>query len=159
MPPTIARSSRLDHVARVAARAERAKALARRGAQGEEPAHSTRDGLPFDGFSKALSIACNLVAAADVVLLIDEFEVSFHVGALHKIVAFVIEAAKRLNVQLFLSTHNLDTVDAFIELATPEDALYIIRLERPGAKTRLHNIDHAEARALREDIGLDLRRA
>jgi hypothetical protein len=112
-----------------------------------------------DGFSKALSLACNLVAAAGGVLLVDEVEVSLYVGALSTIVSFAIEAAKRLDVQLFLSTHDLDVVDAFIDRAGTEDTLHILRLARPGAKTRFHNIDHARARTLRDDIGIDLRRA
>jgi predicted ATPase len=93
------------------------------------------------------------------VLLVDEVEVSLYVGALSTIVSFAIEAAKRLDVQLFLSTHDLDVVDAFIDRAGTEDTLHILRLARPGAKTRFHNIDHARARTLRDDIGIDLRRA
>jgi len=112
-----------------------------------------------DGFSKALSLACNLVASAGGVLLVDEIEVSLYIGALNTVVSFAIEAARRLDVQLFLSTHNLDVVDAFIDRAEEKDNLHILRLARPDAKTRFHNIDHAHARKLREDIGIDLRRA
>ena len=92
-------------------------------------------------------------------LLVDEIEVSLYIGALNTVVSFAIEAARRLDVQLFLSTHNLDVVDAFIDRAEEKDNLHILRLARPDAKTRFHNIDHAHARTLREDIGIDLRRA
>jgi hypothetical protein len=111
-----------------------------------------------DGFSKALSMACNLVAASGGVMAMDEFDVSLHIGALHTIISFALEAARRLDVQLFLSTHSLDAVDALIDLASPEDDLHVLRLGRPGATPRLQNLDHTRARALREDVGLDLRR-
>lgn len=112
-----------------------------------------------DGFSKALSIACNLAGAAGGVLVVDEFDVSLHIGALRTVVSFAIEGARRLDAQLFLSTHSLDTVDAFVDLSLPADDLHVLRLSRPGVKARVHNLDHERARSLREEVGLDLRRA
>jgi energy-coupling factor transporter ATP-binding protein EcfA2 len=111
-----------------------------------------------DGFSKALTLGCNLAPSAGGVLLIDEFEASLDVGALRRVVEFVTAAARRLDVQLFLSTHSLDTVDAFLDAAEP-DELRVLRLDHPLAPRRIHNLDQERARLLREDVGLDLRRA
>ncbi|MCP4591556.1 MAG: AAA family ATPase [bacterium] len=117
------------------------------------------------GLGKALSIACYTVAAEKGILIIDEFDASLHVGAQDRIIEFTLEAAKRHDVQLFVSTHSLETIDAFLDCYTdasdlwsgPED-LRVLQLRRTGGRTTVTNLDAEKAKRLREEIGADLRR-
>ena len=132
--------------------------------------HRTFGRMPLeamgDGFAKALSIATH-IASMDKgsCLFFDEFEVSLHVGVLRKLVRFTLEAARRHNVQIFATTHSLETVDAFVDLAaTPGDLwggpkeFRLINLHGTAPNTKIKNIDGSEAKELREELALDLRR-
>lgn len=119
-----------------------------------------------DGFAKALSIATH-IASMDKgsCLFFDEFEVSLHVGVLRKLVRFTLEAARRHNVQIFATTHSLETVDAFVDLAATSGDLWggpkdfrLINLHGSAPNTKIKNIDGSEAKELREELALDLRR-
>jgi ABC-type dipeptide/oligopeptide/nickel transport system ATPase subunit len=111
------------------------------------------------GFVRALGIASTLVAAADGVLLIDEIDASMHIGGLPLVIKFVLEAARRHRVQVFATTHDLETVDAFLAQAQAPDEMRILRLARPPAADRIINFSVNQARELREQVGLDLRQA
>lgn len=126
--------------------------------------------MPFeamgDGFAKALSIATHIASMdKDSCLFFDEFEVSLHVGVLRQLVRFTLEAARRHHVQIFATTHSLETVDAFVDLAaTPGDLwggpkdFRLINLHGSAPNTKIKNIDGSEAKSLREELALDLRR-
>lgn len=116
------------------------------------------------GIGKALAVACYIAAAKDGLLIIDEFDASLHVGAQARIIRFVLESARRHNVQLMISTHSLETVDGFLDCyaeskdlwAGPED-LRILQLRRSNGNTEIRNLDCEEAQHLRDQIGYDLR--
>ena len=132
--------------------------------------HRTFGKMPLeamgDGFAKALSVATNIATMrGGGCLLFDEFEVSLHVGVLRKLVRFTLEAARRHKVQIFATTHSLETLDAFVDLAADVGDLWggpkdfrLINLHGVAPNTRIKNIDGSDAKALREELALDLRR-
>ncbi len=117
------------------------------------------------GFGKALAIASYVVAAKNGVLILDELDASLHIGAQTKLVGFLLRAAAKYNVQLFASTHSLETVDTFLDcfedvsglLGSPQD-LQVLQFSKRRHRTEVKQADASEARKLREDLGLDLRR-
>jgi ABC-type dipeptide/oligopeptide/nickel transport system ATPase component len=118
------------------------------------------------GLGKALAIACEVVASANGVLIIDEFDASLHVAAQSRVVGFTLRAAKKHNVQLFVSTHSLETLDAFLDAYAHEKDLWsspgdlrVIQLSRHGTRTEVRNLDAEKASFLRGEMALDLRRA
>lgn len=119
-----------------------------------------------DGFAKALSIATHIASTRENgCLLFDEFDVSLHVGVLRKLVRFTLEAARRHKVQIFATTHSLETLDAFVDLAADVGDLWggpkdfrLISLHGSAPDTKIKNIDGSEAKVLREELALDLRR-
>ena len=131
--------------------------------------HKTLGRMPVEmlgaGFGKALAIACHLVEFSGGVLLLDEFDSSLHVAAQESVIQFAMEAAKRHGVQLFLSTHSLETVDTLLACYhkarhlwdTPAD-LRVLQLKRDGDLTSVRNLDADKARRLREELAVDLRR-
>ncbi|MCH8252678.1 MAG: AAA family ATPase [Planctomycetes bacterium] len=117
------------------------------------------------GVGKALAIASHLVDTANGMLMIDEIDSSLHVGVLERVIKFTLQAANRHNVQLFASTHSLETLDAFLDAYEDMSDLYsskqdfrILQLKREGGRTVVTNLDAEEARRMRDDLGLDLRR-
>lgn len=66
-----------------------------------------------DGMSRVLQIILSLVNAQDSVLLIDEFENGLHWGVQRDVWSLVFRLAKRLNVQVFASTHSRDCIYGF----------------------------------------------
>ncbi len=117
------------------------------------------------GFGKALAICAYIVAAQDGVLILDELDASLHVGAQTALIEFLLRSAAKHNVQLFVSTHSLETVDAFLDcfdnvsdlFGSPED-LQILQLSKRQDRTEVKQANAGEARRLREELGLDLRR-
>ncbi len=125
--------------------------------------HSELGSIPAeilgDGFSKALTIGSHMAWTAGGLLLIDEIDVSLHTGALRSVLRFVVESARDLDVQIVATTHNLEAVDALIEVCQEANDLRIIQF---GARTKTKKarvLDANEAAELRDSIGLDLRRS
>jgi hypothetical protein len=97
------------------------------------------DSLPLsvwgDGMKKVLTILNALIGAKNGVVLVDEFETAIHFSAMKQVFSFMLQTAKRLNVQMFLSTHNIEAMDNLLVAAgTGIDSIRIINLHRdPGS--------------------------
>ncbi len=84
-----------------------------------------------DGMLRALGIALALVNAKDGLLLIDEFENGLYYAIQPDLWRFIFQVARRLNVQVFATTHSWDCIEAFqkaMRADQQEDGL-LIRLE------------------------------
>lgn len=64
-----------------------------------------------DGVRRGLSIALSILAAKGGVVLIDEIEAGFHVGAFSKVFDWIVESAQRNNVQVFATSHSLEAIE------------------------------------------------
>ena len=86
-----------------------------------------------DGVNRLFGMALCLVNAKGGVLLIDEFENGIHYSVLHDIWRAVFALAKRLEVQVFATTHSWDCIEAFQKAASevPDEGV-LIRLSRHG---------------------------
>ena len=88
----------------------------------------TADGvnMPFsvygDGIKKILYILNKLFDATDSILLIDEIETGLHKKYYDKLFPVVFELAKKLNVQLFITTHSIEVIDAILMYGKYDDA-------------------------------------
>lgn len=89
-----------------------------------------------DGVRKMFDFALGLEAARNgKALLIDEIENGIHYSVHEDLWRFIIEAARRTNVQVFATTHSWDCVTAFqsVIATQPDVEAYGIRLYRPNA--------------------------
>lgn len=66
-----------------------------------------------DGMSRIFQIILSLVNAKDGVLLIDEFETGLHWGVQEEVWNLVFQLSKKLNVQIFATTHSRDCIKGF----------------------------------------------
>ncbi|WP_020597037.1 AAA family ATPase [Spirosoma panaciterrae] len=86
-----------------------------------------------DGVSRVFSIILSMVNAEGTYLFIDEFENGLHYSVQEKLWEVIFYLAKRLNIQVFATTHSLDCVEAFSAILNDgkqdKNAGAMIRLE------------------------------
>lgn len=109
-----------------------------------------------DGFKRTLIIALTLLTANNGVLLIDEIETSIHVSALNRVFTWLIETCRRREIQLFVTTHSLEAIDAMLhsEILTLDDVV-AFQLNHKGQAPKRFSGELLHR--LRYDRGLDVR--
>jgi AAA15 family ATPase/GTPase len=93
-----------------------------------------------DGMRRMLALAASLVSSEKGALLIDEIDTGLHYKALTNMWRLIIETAKKLDVQIFATTHSWDCLAAFQQALTQtkeDDLGTVFRLERKNGQ-----IDH-----------------
>jgi hypothetical protein len=78
-----------------------------RGSEARVPIGSMGDGL-----KRLLVLSVNLVTSAGGCLFVDEIDTGLHYSVIAKMWRLLIETARRLDVQVFASTHSLDCLQA-----------------------------------------------
>jgi hypothetical protein len=66
-----------------------------------------------DGIKRLLVLSVNLATSAGGCLFVDEIDTGLHYSVIAKMWQLIIETARRLDVQVFASTHSLDCLQAF----------------------------------------------
>lgn len=92
-----------------------------------------------DGLRRLLGLILFLVDSKEGILLVDEIDTGLHYTVLEDVWRLLIETAKRLDVQVFATTHSLDCVQALASVHSkyPElsSEVTLHRLERDMPKT------------------------
>ena len=105
-----------------------------------------------EGLQRIFEIALLLFYCSDGILCIDEIDSAIHKGLLVRFADFVQKLAAEYNVQLFLSTHSKECVDAFsgtqkgdmmafVLQKTPDDAVDFRYMEGEELKELINIID------------------
>jgi predicted ATPase len=118
-----------------------------------------------DGFRRVLTYALALAECQGGVLLIDEIESAIHFSALTQVFSWLVEAAHRFSVQLVVSTHSLEALDALLVAAEPKvplahdiaDEVVLYRTTRQNARLSIHRLEGRRALSLRRDGALEVR--
>lgn len=77
--------------------------------------------LMGDGMKKVLSVVVNMSLVRDGVILIDEIDNGLHYSSMPILWKAIIEAAKENNVQVFATTHNIDSLRALDDVLSLEE--------------------------------------
>lgn len=77
-----------------------------------------------DGIKKILSLANALAKATGGILLIDEIETAIHKKYYQEFFRFLQKAALNFDVQLFITTHNIEAIDAWLTVQNYNDEKY-----------------------------------
>jgi len=108
-----------------------------------------------DGISRVFGLILTLVNSKDGILLIDEFENGLHYTVMFELWKLILQVARRLNVQIFATTHSSDCIEAF-QKATIEDRQeegILLRLDkRDGLVVPILYDEHRLSIATREQI-------
>ncbi len=102
-----------------------------------------------DGMNRVFGISLALVNAKDGFLLVDEIENGIHYTVLFGLWKLILELARRLNVQVFATTHSWDCIKAFQE-ATIEDQ------QAEGMLIRLENRNNRVVPVLVDEKALEI---
>lgn len=120
--------------------------------------------LPYefmgDGFKSIVGLLWELKTTDhDHVLLLEEPENHMHPGYINTLVGFLIEVSMEENIQLFITTHNIDFIESFINFESEkfenflQDKFQIIQMQKYASQ--LFGI--SEARNQLKELHLDLR--
>lgn len=111
-----------------------------------------------DGLKKVLALASALVRAQDGILLIDELETGIHKDALRRVGSWLLQAAEEFNVQVFLTTHSGEAIDAVLQGADNKlDDITVFRLEHFRERIYAKKYDGHKLYKIRNNQGLDIR--
>ena len=125
--------------------------------------------LPYSVHGTGFSILLNMISALrqcrDGVLLIEEPENHMHPGYLHVFVENLMLLAKKLNVQVFMTTHSYDLIEAFANYSQFDDAesieerdlIQITRIVKRKDEHELYNYTPGEAFSEMVSMKMDLR--
>jgi hypothetical protein len=98
-----------------------------------------------DGLKHLLALTLNLSSAQGGVLLVDEIDTGLHYTVIEDMWKLVIETSRRLNVQVFATTHSFDCVRALarVQIKDPDIASEVIlhRLEKNMPQTITYGMD------------------
>ncbi|VXD19196.1 conserved hypothetical protein [Planktothrix serta PCC 8927] len=110
-----------------------------------------------DGIRRLLHIALKLASVKGGVLLIDELESTIHTEALQSSFNWLVKWCKKMDVQLFATTHSLEAVDGLLEVTESASDLVLYRLEPKETKTLVIRHDWNRLKRLREEQGQEVR--
>lgn len=111
-----------------------------------------------DGLQRAFQIGLHLAAAAGGVLLIDELENALHTNLLIPFTRLIQELAVEFNVQVFISTHSKETVDAFLFNDYRNEDIVAYGLPAKGSEQPVKRYGGPGLRDVVEGLDLDIRR-
>ena len=110
-----------------------------------------------DGMKKANLLMSAVVAAKGGILLLDEFETAIHTSAMADVLYWIINTCKKLDVQLFMTTHSLEALKTVLNLSDKfeeEISLYTLYKKEKTVARRLTAKEAIEASDI---LNLELR--
>ena len=111
-----------------------------------------------DGMWRMLGLALAIVNAKDGVLLVDEIDTGLHFTVMSDMWKMIWETAKRLNVQVFATTHSNDCWQSLADIANAEnpseDGITIHRIEKGKTQSIVFTEDEIEIAA---EEGIEVR--
>lgn len=98
-----------------------------------------------DGLKRLLTLSLHLVSAQNGVLLIDEIDTGLHHSVLQRMWHLIFETSKKLNIQVFATTHSLDCVRSLAWLCEEEETfaseVCVHRLEKKRSASIRYEAD------------------
>ena len=142
----------LDRVSLIGTKDDRGRSPFVKLSTGESPIPLRRLG---DGVTRVFGLALALGNSKGGVLLIDEIENGIHYSVQESLWRFILDVSRRLNVQVFATSHSWDCLKAFQKatLACQSEEGILTRLEVADGSIRASQFDEPElAIATRENI-------
>ena len=120
--------------------------------------------LPYAVHGRGFGILLNMISVIrqcrDGVLLIEEPENHMHPGYLQVFVENLMMLAKKLNVQVFMTTHSYDLIEALSRYpmdAEEEDSILISNVVSRDGEHELYNYSPSDAQKTMNQLMIDLR--
>lgn len=111
-----------------------------------------------DGLKKALVIFAVLASNRGGIVLIDEVETSIHTSAMKKVFSTLVIWAKKLDIQLFLSTHSKEALNTILNCDSEYcKDINVYTLYRNEEKNYVRKLACQEALDLQNKMGMEIR--
>ncbi len=110
-----------------------------------------------EGVRRVFEIGLLCAGVRGGVLLVDEFENAIHTELLAEFTQLVQELAAALSVQVFLSTHSKEAIDAFVLSGHPSDDVVGYAINRAAGSPTVKRYDGNKLRKLHDAVDFDLR--
>lgn len=110
-----------------------------------------------EGVRRVFEIGLLFAGVRGGVLLVDEFENAIHAELLVEFTRLVQDLAVQLNVQVFLSTHSKEAIDAFVLNGYRTDDVVGYAISRTDDIAKARRYDGHRLRKLHEAVDFDLR--
>jgi AAA15 family ATPase/GTPase len=110
-----------------------------------------------EGLQRVFEIALFLGYCRNGILCIDEIDSALHKSLLIEFTNFIQVMAVEFNVQVFLSTHSKECIDAFVENEYPDDELTAYALREENGKIVCKFLEGNKLKQLVESINIDIR--
>lgn len=130
--------------------------------------HATLGNMPLstygDGIKKVLSLANGIAQAAGGVLLIDEVETAIHSKYYDDIFRFLAKASIQFDVQVFITTHNIEVIDGLLstqdyEQQNQKDDISVLTFKKDSNEPRTYSrvLAGRHVYTNREQFGFEVR--
>jgi AAA15 family ATPase/GTPase len=110
-----------------------------------------------EGLQRVFEIALLMGYSKNGIICIDELDSAIHKNLLIEFTQFIQELAVKFNVQVFLSTHSKECIDAFVENNYPDDELTAFALSEIEGKISCKFLEGNKLKQLVETINIDIR--
>lgn len=111
-----------------------------------------------DGMNRLFGLGLALACAKDGMLLVDEIENGIHWSVLPEVWRFVVKVAKRLNVQVFATTHSNDCLKAFYVGTKDDEEMdgVSVRIEKKNGDFNAETFDESRLSVIMKE-GIEIR--
>lgn len=110
-----------------------------------------------EGLQRIFEIALSFAYCKNGVLLIDELETAIHYSLLINFTKFIQELAINFNVQVFITSHSKECIDAFVQNDVHNEDISAFLLENKDGAITTKYIGGNRLKYLIENISLDIR--
>ena len=110
-----------------------------------------------EGLQRVFEIALLMVFSRNGIVCIDEVDSAIHKSLLIEFTKFIQQIAEEFNVQVFLSTHSKECIDAFIKNKYHNEYLTAYALTNEGGQIKCKYIDGNRLEQLVESVNFDIR--
>ncbi|MEP1446348.1 MAG: AAA family ATPase [Paraglaciecola sp.] len=110
-----------------------------------------------EGLQRIFEIALSFASARNGVVCLDEFETAIHNSILIEFTKFVQELADTFNVQVFLTSHSKECIDAFVNNDYRNDEISTYFIENNNGTVEAVHVDGTELKEYIDTIDFDLR--
>ena len=110
-----------------------------------------------EGLQRVFEIALLMVYSRNGIICIDELDSALHKSLLISFTEFIQAFAKEFNVQVFLTTHSKECIDAFVENEYPDDELTAFSLMEEEGKIKSRYLEGNKLKRLVESMNIDIR--
>jgi len=110
-----------------------------------------------EGLQRIFEIALSFAYCKNGVLLIDELETAIHYSLLVDFTKFIQELAVKFNVQVFITSHSKECIDAFVNNEFKNDDINAYILKNIDGKIDYRYVTGSKLASLVESMDIDIR--